>query len=177
MLRFIDSFLKNVKISDFHHPYFHSYLTMTQNKPKVLNLKQFREEKELDPGDKNYIKLRYYDKAYEDYLVGSVSYDIKNGQIGLLCVSHLYRNRSLGTELVKRACEDIQCDEVWGVCLKDEPFYKHSFKTSGLPYIKDVNGVLKWRDPIRPYLTSGGFYAKKSEILSYCHINRLELFL
>jgi GNAT superfamily N-acetyltransferase len=117
---------------------------------KVL-LSSFKEEiKILENGD--FIMRSYYDT---DKLVSRINYNKSTGQVGLLLVTEDYRRKSLGTQMILKACQEIDADEIWGVT-KDHPFYRNTF--SGI--------IFKYRSPIKPYLSENGFYAKKSDLFS-----------
>lgn len=83
-----------------------------------------------------------------DY-IGEINFRHTNGQIGILVIDEKYRNLTIGTQLLKKAREDIikngTAKEIWAVTSKEHQYW------SNIP-------GMKWREPAYKTVTGSGYY-------------------
>ena len=122
MAKFIKSTLRLATIS-------------TLIKPLPLNFTDIKQVKLISNDTWNNIPFGYYNVEFYsfDKKIGTITYRIGTGQIGLFYIDTEYRNKGYGKKILTQVISDMQkynTTHIWAVTSKNHPFWSNVFNAS-----------------------------------------------
>ena len=86
--------------------------------------------------------------------IGYIQYKKYVGQIGLIYLDDEYKGRTLGKQMLQKAVEDMESEEVWAVTGENHPFWSNVY-----------DKIFTFRRPVHPSITGRGYYVKRKDLL------------